>query len=86
MRQPVVTGHVAKRVLAAVADALPDEGDGVLTRLELRDSWGGSVLVRVHSMLLRTDDEQLHARVGSAVAQALGDRRHVVEVVWGSAG
>ena len=83
----VVTTHLARRVLQALAAALPDEGNDVLTGVEIRDSWGSAVLVRIHTLHDRSPDGLMLANdLRAAAEEALEGHRHRVEIAWGSLG
>lgn len=82
----MVAALTVRRVLDAVARAVPDKGDDVVTRVDIRNGWAGAVHVRVHSMLAQGADDQFAQRLRRGVAQAVAGRRHTVEIVWASAG
>lgn len=69
----------------AVANVIPHIGDDVVTRVEIRDGWGGAVHVTVHSRLMHGDAGDFAPRLRRALAQAVAGR-HTVEIVWASAG
>jgi hypothetical protein len=81
----VVEGLTTREVLEAVARAIPDTGEDVVTRLDIRDGWAGAVHVRVHTLLRRDSDEEFARRLRRAVAEEV-KARHWVEIVWASAG
>lgn len=81
----MVEGLTTRQVLEAVARAVPDAGDDVVTRLEIRNGWAGAVHVRVHTLLRRDADAEFARRLRRAVAEGV-KARHWVEIVWASAG
>ncbi|MDA8310477.1 MAG: hypothetical protein M0Z46_07665 [Actinomycetota bacterium] len=81
----VVAAATTRRVLEALAQALPEDGEDLVTRVDIRNGWAGAVHVRVHSLLSRAAGEELGERVRRAVADAVSSR-HTVEIVWSSAG
>jgi hypothetical protein len=80
----VVAASEGKQVLQAVAGSLPDDGENVLTKLELYEGWGDILVVRLH-VADRAGDRGLAKRVRESVTDAVGERRHQVEIVWCSA-
>jgi hypothetical protein len=74
---------LTRRVLLELSEALPAEGQNVLTGIDMRTGWGDIIFVTV-----RSDISPLHGRddVGNrykmAVAAALGAARHHIEVTW----
>jgi len=84
--EPAVVDAVTTReILEAVARALPDRGEDLVTRVDIRNGWAGAVHVRVHSLLTRDAEDDLGRRLRRAVAEAV-HVRHSVEVVWASSG
>jgi hypothetical protein len=81
----VVTARTARLVLEAVAGCLPPHGGDVITRIDLRNGWGGAVHVRVHTLLSRNDGSALGQKLRAAVADAVSGR-HTLEIVWASLG
>jgi hypothetical protein len=78
---------VTRRVLHALATALPEEGHDLLTGVEIRDVWGGAVLVRLHTAHERSVGVQPKVEdLRRAVQLALEGHRHRVEVAWTSLG
>ena len=84
----IASGHfmnpdLTRRVLLGLSEALPAEGQNVLTGIDMRTGWGDIIFVTV-----RSDISPLHGRddVGNrykvAVAAALGAARHHIEVTW----
>jgi hypothetical protein len=83
----MVYAESAKRVLAQLAEALPEEGESPITGVDFWDGWGRAIFVRIHMSSSRLEaGRDLKPRVKEAVAGALGERRHRVEIVWDSAG
>ena len=74
---------LTRRVLLELSEALPAEGQNVLTGIDMRTGWADIIFVTV-----RSDISPLHGRddVGNkykmAVAAALGAARHHIEVKW----
>lgn len=81
----MVAVSTTRRVLEAVARVLPVNGDDVVTRVDVRDGWGGAVHVRVHSRLARAEAGSLGPELRAAMAAAVPGR-HTVEIVWASSG
>ncbi len=81
----MVGGLTTREVLEAVARTIPDTAEGVVTRVDIRDGWGGAVHVRVHTLRRRGEDEEFGRRLRQEVAEAVRVR-HLVEIVWSSAG
>ncbi len=77
----VVAASEGKQVLQAVAESLPDDGENVLTKLEVYEGWGDILVVRLH-VSDRAGDRGLAKRARELVADAVGERRHQVEIVW----
>jgi len=75
----MLSADTTKRVLAAILHSLPDEGPGLLAKLEIRHGWGDVVHVRLS---LGPTTRELPAHLRLAVESALGDLRHRVEVEW----
>lgn len=83
----MVEAETTRGILLALAGALPDEGEDLLTGLEVRDAWGGALLVRVHSAAIpAAGRHDLGERLRRAVRSATGDRRCRIDIVWGSGG
>ena len=74
---------LTRSVLVELAEALPAEGQNVLTGIDMRTGWGDIIFVTI-----RSDLSPLYSRddVGNryklAVAAALGAARHQIEVRW----
>ncbi len=74
---------LTRRVLVELSEALPAEGQNVLTGIDMRTGWGDTIFVTV-----RSDISPFHGRddIGNgykmAVAAALGAARHHIEVKW----
>ncbi len=80
----MVAANTAKKILHAVADALPDTGPSLLDRLELIEGWGETLVVRLHATVVRQADSSHEAyRLRDAVAGSVVRRRSRVEIVWG---
>lgn len=73
-------------MLGALAEALPDEGRNVITRVEFADGWGDMFHIRLHTVVPRLGEagERLVDEVRTRIAEAVGARRHYVEIVWSS--
>jgi hypothetical protein len=78
---------MTKRVLAAIAEVLPDDGHNYLTKLEIRHGWGDILNVQLHTTMPRSETgRQFGDQLRDAIGNALGDERHHVEIVWGAGG
>jgi hypothetical protein len=72
-----------RRLLTALAGAIPEEGPSQLTGLSIRQGWGGIVNVRVHTSASPTAaDWELGRALSTAVQIALDGRRHELSFVW----
>lgn len=76
---------ITRRVLDALARAMPQDGEDLVTRVDIRSGWAGAVHVRIHTLLPRLGGEELGDRIRRAVEEAV-PTRNTVEIVWGSAG
>ena len=75
--------ELTKQVLLELAEALPAEGYNLITGLEMYTGWANTIYVTIRSgssPLSNRDD--LRARFTAAVASALGNARHHVQVHW----
>ena len=81
----MVSAETARLILQGIAEAMPLQGDDVVTRVEIRDGWGGAIHVRVHSLLPRGGDQELGMRIRTSIARLVAER-HRVEIVWASPG
>lgn len=77
----MVDAATARLVLTALADALPPEGNDVVTRIDIHRGWGDVIQIRIHSRLAR--DAELAGSFRRAVAAKL-EARHRIEIVWAS--
>ncbi|HUC06317.1 MAG TPA: hypothetical protein VL961_13010 [Acidimicrobiales bacterium] len=82
----MVTVDITKRILTAIAGALPEDGRlNVVTRIDVRRGWGNTIYVEVYSGL-ESDalpiDRTLEKVFTAAVDSALGEERHQVRVHW----
>jgi hypothetical protein len=50
----VVSAATTRRLLEALVEALPDEGDDVLTGLRVHEGWGATVQMFIHTALAPT--------------------------------
>jgi divalent metal cation (Fe/Co/Zn/Cd) transporter len=80
----MVASETTKRVLEALADALPEEGTSPVKSLRIHDGWGNMVFVAIHTALSRSSDHELGNRIKDSVEGALGGQRHRVEIIWES--
>jgi hypothetical protein len=80
----MVSAEIARNVLVAIAQAMPD-GHDVVTGVDIRAGWGGAVHVRVHSRLSPQAGAVLARRVRQSLPAVLPER-HTVELLWASAG
>jgi hypothetical protein len=85
LERVVVAGLTTREVLQAVARTVPETGEDLVTRVDIRDGWGGVVHIRVHTLLRRGADEEFARRLRQEVARAV-NVRHRVEIVWSSVG
>lgn len=82
----MVRPEVTRRVLTRLGEALPDDRHDFVNRIDIRDGWGDTIFVRVHSPLPRTpENHDRWTRLQSAVASALEGERHRVEIAWNCA-
>jgi hypothetical protein len=78
---------MTKRVVSAIAQVLPDDGRDYLTKLDIRRGWGNVLNVRLHTTLPPSEaGRELGDQLRAAIAEALQDERHHVEIVWGTTG
>jgi hypothetical protein len=82
----VVASETTKRVLHALANCLSEDGSSAVSGLRILDGWGHIVLVRIHTPLSWTAQQEVVVRLKEAVEEALDEQRHRVEIVWDSAG
>jgi hypothetical protein len=78
----VVATEITRRVLTGLAEALPEEGRNLITRVDIKRGWGETVMVRVYSGALGGQPSELKAIFKAAIDEVLGDERHDVQVVW----
>lgn len=79
--------EVTKRVLAAVAQVLPDDGQNHLPKLEIWQGWGHILSIRLYTTMSQsTAGREFAAKLREAIAEALGNQRHTVEIVWDAQG
>jgi hypothetical protein len=78
----VVTAATTRQVLRAVAEAITPDCHDAVTRVDIRDGWGGAIHVRVYTGVPRHSDVEFPERLRAAVARVV-PARHRVEVVWG---
>jgi hypothetical protein len=72
-----------RRVLLGLSEVLPEAGHNVLTGVDMRTGWGDTIFVTVRSGIPRHENrEEIGARYKMAVAAALGDARHQIQVKW----
>lgn len=77
--------QTTKRLLIALAHALPDEGSSHLTGFNLHTGWGDILNVRLHTAMQRTSvGMEFGTELRQAVSEVLGQQRHAVEIVWDS--
>ena len=78
---------MTRRVLAAVAQVLPDDGQNHLTRLDIHHGWGDTLNVRLHTTMPQSAiGREFGVKLREAVDGALIDQRHTVEIVWDALG
>jgi hypothetical protein len=72
-----------KRVLGAVTEALPDDDNNHLSRLDMHYGWGSVLNIRLYpTMPHSAAGREFGANLRGAVDDALGENRHSVEIVW----
>jgi hypothetical protein len=76
----VVEAKVSKEVLQALADAHPDGGSFVVTRVEINRGWGDLVNVTIFAGSNPTNSAILGCAVRDAVERALGRERFRVRL------
>ena len=85
----MVTSVMTKRILYALADAIPlDAPTNTITRLDIHRGWGNSIQIDVHIGLETSDGDStqsLEALFRSALDNALGTERHELRVHQGIA-
>ena len=81
----MVAAVTTREVLEAVARAIPEVGEDVVTRVEIRSGWAGAVHVRVHTLLSRETAAAFGHGLRKEVDKVV-HARHTVEIVWASAG
>ena len=85
VRDRGVPTETARRVLGAVAEALPDGEPSFVAGLEMAKAWSGEVRVRLRTDQPRSPQTQRHwLALRVAVEDALVGHRHRVEMSWGS--
>ena len=78
-----VESEQAKRLLLAIAEALPEHGPSHVRSIEFRHGWGDILNVRLHTPLAPTPEgRSIAAQLKAAVSDVLADQRHAVEIVW----
>jgi hypothetical protein len=78
---------MTERVLSAIAQVLPDDSRNYFTRVDVRRGWGDILNVQLSTTLPRSEaGRELGDQLRHAIAEALGDERHLVEIVWGASG
>jgi hypothetical protein len=76
---------MTKRVFSAIAQVLPDDGRAYVTKLDIRRGWGNVLNVQLHTTLPYSEaGRELGDELRASIAEALGDERHHVEIVWGA--
>lgn len=82
----MVDAHLSRRVLQAIADAHPQEGNFAVRRVEIQRGWGDLIHVTIHVAGGggETGTSAGHGRtVRDAVEKALDSRRHRVTLFEG---
>lgn len=75
--------ELTKQVLLELAEALPAEGYNLITGLEMHTGWADTIYVTIRSGASPLGNrDELRARFTAAVASALGDARHHIQVHW----
>jgi hypothetical protein len=76
---------VTKRIFSAIAQALPDDDHRYLTKVDIRPGWGDVLNIRLQTTMPRTDGgREFGQKLRDGIDEALGDQRHLVEIVWGA--
>ncbi|HVA06165.1 MAG TPA: hypothetical protein VNG12_05415 [Acidimicrobiales bacterium] len=79
----MVSATQTKRVLAALAEALPDDGRNLITRVDVSRMWGDAVQVKIFtSASIHHEPRELRPLFQKAVDDALGEERHLLSVEW----
>jgi len=85
----VVTPALSKRILQALADALPEDGpNNLMSRIELRRGWGDAINIDIYpgtDPQAATGRRQIEQGLRASVDRALGPQRHSLQVHWGAA-
>jgi hypothetical protein len=82
----MIAVSTTRQLLLAIAEALPEEGHDLVTRLEIWEGWGSVVHVRVHTGLPRSVGQRPLTEIKGAIESSLGSQRHRVEIAWSCAG
>jgi RNA binding exosome subunit len=76
---------MTKRVLSAIAQALPDDGHNFLTKLVIRRGWGNVLNIQLHTTMPQSEvGREFGEQLRDAIDEVLRDERHLVEIVWGA--
>ncbi|MGP0031507.1 MAG: hypothetical protein ACLPVF_13495 [Acidimicrobiales bacterium] len=80
----MIDNQLAKNLLIALAQSLPDEGPSPLSGVHMQRGWGDVVNVRLHTTVAPTPDGRvIGVELSQAVSRALQGQRHAVDIVWG---
>jgi hypothetical protein len=79
----MVDVDVTRSLLLGLADALPDEGHNLITRIDIRKGWGNAISVRIHAgASAQHGPIDVKRQFKKAVDDAMGTERHLVMVEW----
>jgi|HubBroStandDraft_2_1064218.scaffolds.fasta_scaffold736835_1 hypothetical protein len=75
----MVDVDITRSILLGLANALPDQGDNLITRLDIRMGWGDAIAVHIHTGAPVQDDRtNVRGVLKRAIDQVMGDQRHIV--------
>jgi hypothetical protein len=75
----MVDVELTRSILLGLANALPHEGDNVITRLDIRMGWGDAIAVHIHTGApVQGETANVRAVLKRAIDQVMGDQRHIV--------
>jgi hypothetical protein len=79
----MVASDITRRVLTGLASVLPQEGRNLITRIDISRAWGDAIQVKIYAgASLEHEPVELRPIFKKAVDDALGQQRHLVEIVW----
>jgi hypothetical protein len=76
----MVDVDITRSILLGLANALPDEGENLITRLDIRKGWGDAIAVHIHTgaPVQAENAQNVRAVLKRAIGEAMGDQRHIV--------